>query len=175
MAEEKDIFLIEKLAEDDMAAMEVLYIRYAPQVKSFVFALLKNEEDTEDLVHDIFLKIWTERYRLTHVASFRSYLYSMTRNMVYNRLKKSYVHARFLHNRTEDQSPDIEKIIVTKDLLSHIHKEMEKLPEQQRTIYEMNRDKDLTYNEISDRLGISPRTVQYHIGKVLARLKKLLR
>ena len=51
---------------------------------------------------------------------------------------------------------------------------MGKLPKQQRDIYEMNREEDLTYNEISDKLGISPKTVQYHIGKVLIKLKKTI-
>lgn len=51
---------------------------------------------------------------------------------------------------------------------------MGKLPKHQRTIYEMNREDDLTYNEISDKLGISPKTVQYHIAKVLLKLKKTI-
>lgn len=176
MTEDNDIFLTGRLGEDDMTAMEVLYIKYAPQVKSFVYAILKNEADTEDLVHDIFIKVWEERDKISDVRSFRSYLYSMTRNMVYNRLKKSGVHARYIETvKKNDSSSDPESRIVTKDLLHHINKEMARLPEQQRAIYEMNREGELTYNEISDKLGISPKTVQYHIGKVLSRLKKLLK
>lgn len=175
MADDKDIFLIQKLGENDMTAMEFLYVKYAPQVKSFVYAFLKNEADTEDLVHDIFLKIWEERNRISRVVSFKSYLYSMTKNMVYNKLKKSGVHTRFVDATSANQAnQDPEKKIITRDLLQHIHKEMGKLPKQQRDIYEMNREEDLTYNEISDKLGISPKTVQYHIGKVLIKLKKTI-
>lgn len=175
MADDKDIFLIQKLGENDMTAMEFLYVKYAPQVKSFVYAFLKNEADTEDLVHDIFLKIWEERNRISRVVSFKSYLYSMTKNMVYNKLKKSGVHSRFVDaTRSNQANQDPEKKIITRDLLQHIHKEMGKLPKQQRDIYEMNREEDLTYNEISDKLGISPKTVQYHIGKVLIKLKKTI-
>ncbi len=175
MSEDKDIFLIQKLGEDDMAAMEFLYVKYAPQVKSFVYAILKNDADTEDLVHDIFLKIWEERRKISQVTSFRSYLYSMTRNMVYNRLKKAKVHSRFIGTTSTNQvDQDIEKRLITRDLLQKIRKMMVKLPKQQRDIYEMNRDEDMTYNEISDKLGISPKTVQYHIGKVLIKLKKTI-
>lgn len=175
MAEDKDIFLIHKLGEEDMTAMEFLYVKYAPQVRSFVYAILKNEADTEDLVHDIFLKIWDERRKISKVTSFKSYLYSMTRNMVYNKLKKHKVHTKFIDESSTSQSnQDLEKKVITKDLLQKIHKEMGRLPQQQRDIYSMNRDEDLTYNEISNKLGISPKTVQYHIGKVLIKLKKTI-
>ena len=174
MKEGEDIFLVEKLGEDDIAAIEVLYIRYAPQVKSFVLAILKNESDAEDIVQDIFLKVWEERNKLANIRSFRSYLYSMTRNMVYNRLKKHAVHQRYVSSAGNDQvSANPENRIVTKDLLHHIHTEIGNLPKQQRDIYEMNREEALTYNEIADRLGISPKTIQYHISKVLARLKTI--
>ena len=98
----------------------------------------------------------------------------MTRNMVYNRLKKHAVHKRYISSAGNEQmSADPERRIVTKDLLHHIHTEIENLPKHQRNIYEMNREDSLTYNEISERLGISPKTIQYHIGKVLTRLKSI--
>ena len=176
MKEEEDIFLLKKLAEGDIAAIEVLYIRYAPQVKSFVLAILKNESDSEDIVQDIFLKVWEERDKLTNVRSFRSYLYSMIRNMVYNKLKKRAVHQRyFAFAGKERVSVNPENRIVTKDLLTHIQTEIENLPKQQRDIYMMNREDSLTYKEISDRLGVSPKTIQYHIGKVLSRLKTAIK
>ena len=51
---------------------------------------------------------------------------------------------------------------------------MDSLPEQQRVIYELKRNDEMTYKEIAEKLGIRPKTVQYHIGNVLAKLKKLL-
>ena len=53
----EEFFLLQKLNENDMSAMEVLYIRYAPQVKSFVSAILKDSADADDIVQDIFLRI----------------------------------------------------------------------------------------------------------------------
>lgn len=155
--------------------MEVLYIRYAPQVKSFVSAILKNEADAEDLVQEIFLKIWENRETVCRAGSFRSYLYSMTRNTVYNKLKHDRAHERYMNFiRGKSPSYEPEERILTKDLLNHINTEMNKLSEQQRTIYEMSREGDLTYKEISRQLDISPKTVQYHISAVLAKLRKLI-
>ena len=172
---EEDYFLLHKLGEGEISAMEVLYVRYAPQVKSFVSAILKDEADTEDLVQDIFLKIWEERETVRKVHSLRAYLFTMTRNMVYNKLKHDKAHDRYVgFNKRKNSTHEIENRIVTMDLLEHINAEMNNLTDQQRIIYELNRNEDLTYKEISEKLGISPKTVQYHIGNVLARLKKLL-
>ena len=59
-------------------------------------AILKDEADTEDLVQDIFLKIWEERETVRKVHSIRAYLFTMTRNMVYNKLKHDKAHDRYV-------------------------------------------------------------------------------
>ena len=171
----EEFFLLQKLNENDMSAMEVLYIRYAPQVKSFVSAILKDSADADDIVQDIFLRIWEDRPVVSQANSFNAYLFTMTRNVVYNKLKHDRVHDRYVGLESKRTSQDeIEERIMTKDLLDQIKEEMERLTEQQRIIYELNRDEDMTYKQIAEKLGISPKTVQYHISNVLAKLKKLL-
>lgn len=174
MYREEEYFLLRKLSEGNMSAMEVLYIRHAPQVKSFVSAILKDEADTEDLVQDIFLKVWEEREKICHAKSFRSYLFTMTRNMIYNKLKHENVRKKYnVMFKGRSASHEIEGRIVTKDLLEHIQIELESLTEQQKVIYELSRQGDKTYKEIAEILDISPKTVQYHISNVLAKLKKI--
>jgi RNA polymerase sigma-70 factor (ECF subfamily) len=175
MMMKEEFFLLQKLNENDMSAMEVLYIRYAPQVKSFVSAILKDSADADDIVQDIFLRIWEDRHVVSQAKSFKAYLFTMTRNVVYNKLKHDRVHDRYVGLESKRTSQDeIEERIMTKDLLDQIKEEMERLTEQQRIIYELNRDEDMTYKQIAEKLGISPKTVQYHISNVLAKLKKLL-
>ena len=91
--------------------------------------------------------------------------------------KKNPEGANEIINKLESKrtsQDEIEERIMTKDLLDQIKEEMERLTEQQRIIYELNRDEDMTYKQIAEKLGISPKTVQYHISNVLAKLKKLL-
>ena len=172
----EDSCLLKKLRDGDMAALEFLYVRYAPQVKSFVYAFMKDAYESDDIVHDVFLKVWEDRMAVSQAVSFKSYLFRMTRNMIFDRMKRKDVHSRFV-NYVMTGSSDIdnqEKRILTKDLLELIGKEIDSLPEKQKEIYSMNRAKDLTYNEISEKLGVSPKTVQYHIGVVLSKLRKIL-
>ena len=94
---------------------------------------------------------------------------------IYLKIKHGKVHQRYVSLEQQKNSfQEIETQILTKDILELIEKEMGNLTEKQRTIYELNRNSDMTYNEIADKMGISPRTVQYHIGMVLAKLKRLL-
>ena len=175
MTTHEEYYLLQKLREGDMSAMEILYIRHAPQVKSFVFAIMKSVEETDDIVQDIFLKVWEERAVISQARSFRSYLYTMTRNIVYNRLKHRKVQTKYAGDFCNRQDlHDIEGRIITKDLLAHINEQMENLTEQQKVIYELKRNSDMTYKEIADKLGISPKTVQYHMNNILNKLKKLL-
>ena len=90
-------------------------------------------------------------------------------------LKKKKVHDRFVdYTKNSSSSYNPEQRIITKDLLEHIDNEMKKLTDRQRTIYELNRNDDFTYSEIAEKLGLSPKTIQYHIGTVLSRFKKIL-
>lgn len=87
---------------------------------------------------------------------------SVLSDHIFNKLKKRAVHQRyFAFAGKERVSVNPENRIVTKDLLTHIQTEIENLPKQQRDIYMMNREDSLTYKEISDRLGVSPKTIQY--------------
>ena len=175
MDKNEEYYLLQKLREGDMAAMEVLYIRHVPQVKSFVYAILKNSEETDDIVQDIFLKIWEDRDVVSRAKSFKSYLYTMTRNSVYNHLKHRKVKDRYRnHAITRSPQHEIEDRIITKDLLNHVKEEVGHLTDQQRIILELKRNDELTYKEIADKLNISPKTVQYHMNNILKQLKKLL-
>ena len=171
---DEEKLLLDRLHKGDISALEALYTRYAPEVMHTVSSIVRTPEDADDIVQDIFIKIWEERETVSSVADFKPYLLAMTRNMTYNRLKHGHVHNRYmdwLSRRPYVYDP--ENRIIEKDLLKNISNEMDRLTAQQRMIFEMNRNGDLTYNEIAAKLGISPKTVQYHIGKVLARLKKI--
>ena len=161
---DKEQLLLDRLGRGDIDALDTLYVRYAPRVYDFALRFLKNETEAEDVTQDIFLQVWDNRSLMGQVLSIRAYLFRMTRNAIFNRFE----------TREAELSVDPGRRITTEDLLEMIELAIENLPEQCRRVFKMSRYEHLSYNEIAERLGISPHTVQFHISEALSRLRKLM-
>lgn len=173
--EEHEAYLLKRLHDGDSNALDALYLLYAPRVRSFALNILKSPSDAEDITHDIFLRIWEDRELVAKAKSFRSYLFRMTRNSVLNLLKYKRIRVRGGEAElAREPIAEIDDKISTDDLLEMIDIAIENLPERCRTIFKMSRFEHLSYNDIAQRLDISPKTVQYHISNALTELRKLL-
>ena len=169
--------MLQGLLHDDCKAFDELYMRYAPHVEAFAFCLLKNRSEAEDLAHDIFLKIWENRHDVGLVRSFRSYLFRMTRNAVFDIFEHNHVRIRYERQclRMEDFiSEDVAARVATEDLLMIIEMAVEQMPEQRRRVFRMSRYERCSHQEIARELGISTKTVEYHIRMALAELRKII-
>lgn len=175
--EQEDDRLLQALLQDDCKAFDELYMRYAPHVEAFAFCLLKNRTEAEDLAHDIFLKIWENHQSLGHVRSLRNYLFTMTKNAVFDLFEHKNVrlrYERFHPSVGELVSEDLSSRIASEDLLLIIEMAVEQMPEQRRRVFRMSRYEKRSYQEIASELGISTKTVEYHIRTALAELKKII-
>lgn len=170
--------LLRKLQDGDSEALDILYLRYASKVRDFALRLLKDQTDAEDITHDVFLRIWEYRKQLGSVCSFKGYLFRMTRNAIFNVMKRRQMRYRY-QKTTEAGAIDSVKaesadVVSTDELLEMIELAVHNMPEQRRKVFYMSRYENMTYEEIARSLNISPRTVQYHISNALAELRKLL-
>ena len=148
---------LKELAGGSRKAFEVLYMTYAPRVEYFLRGLLKNDLEAEDITQDIFYKIWSNRETIAQIDSFKSYLFRMAKNAVYNHyedLIEEKIHAE-----------DLELLIVMS---------IEKMPPQRKKIFKMSRFEHLSNDEIAQQLNISKRTVESHISQAMSDLRKLL-
>lgn len=102
---------LKELAGGSRKAFEVLYMTYAPRVEYFLRGLLKNDLEAEDITQDIFYKIWSNRETITQIDSFKSYLFRMAKNAVYNHyshlLVKDY---HFADNSLKEIAAELERI-----------------------------------------------------------------
>ena len=156
---DEEQLLLDKLGRGDVDALDTLYVRYAPKVYDFSLRFLKNEAEAEDVTQDIFLQVWDNRSLMGQVVSIRAYLFRMTRNTIFNRFKRSKMHLQYIRQsetREAELSVDPGRRITTEDLLEMIELAIENLPEQCRRVFKMSRYEHLSYNEIAERLGISP-------------------
>jgi len=162
--------LLMLVAKGDQKAFRQLFDHYWNHIYSVPFAFTKSVVLSEEIVQDVFLKIWLKRDQLTSIAKFDAYLFTTARNHIYNQLRKKSLEQPFVKH-LEQCFVECSALPEQKMLLNETQKIIEKvvaeLPEQQRTVYELSRNQGLNHAEIAARLGISILTVKSHMTKAL--------
>lgn len=121
---------LEALARDDRSAFDALYLKYAAKTEEFLYRMLKDHSEAEDITQDIFLKIWRNRTSIGAVDAFGPYLFRMARNAVYDRFDNRSVRENYARRASllpEYELPD--SAIDSRDLLLLIRMVVEKMPE----------------------------------------------
>ena len=172
-----DSLCLRELSEGSYEAFDTLYMRYSPIVEQFALSLLKRKEEADDITQNIFLKIWENRSSMSGVHSFRAYLFKMVRNAVYDTFSRRKPTSGLQDSMELGdilRSEDMEGKISAKDLNMLMDMAVENMPEQRRRVFRMSRRDGLSHKEISMQLGISTKTVEYHMAKALAELRKII-
>ncbi|WEK34357.1 MAG: sigma-70 family RNA polymerase sigma factor [Candidatus Pseudobacter hemicellulosilyticus] len=155
----EDNALLERLAAGDIAAFKALFRRYQPVLQRYLHPF-KSVEDPEEIIQDIFLKLWIKRESLRAVRSFEQYLFRMARNRVLD-LHKSH-KARSRRETAQAANPAITgaaQELEYKEFYRYALQAIARLPERQRQIYELNVFQDLSLDEIAAQLGLSKSVV----------------
>ncbi len=158
---------------------EQIFYEIFPKVKAFAWKILQSEEDAEDIAQDVFAKLWNTPETWEDKETWHNYIYTMTRNHIFNFLKHKAVEQKYQQqSEPEDynyySTDDIHDQLYAKELQLLIKLTIERMPEQRRKVFLMSRQEDMSHTEIAERLGISIRTVERHIYLALGELKKVL-
>jgi RNA polymerase sigma-70 factor (family 1) len=169
--------LIKSLVEGNLQAYKTLFLKYNKKLYYFAYGLLKSKEDAEEVVHDIFVKIWEKKDGLNADLSFNGYICTLTKNHVYNLLRKKrydqtykkhlLVHSDTTHNETENS-------IILADLEHYYQDAIERLPPRRKLIFTLSRNEGLSHKEIAEQLNISENTVKEQMSQALKFLKEYL-
>ena len=171
----------ETIAELDIR-FEQFYAANFHRVKNFAKLLTKSEEDAEDIAQNIFLKLWTRPELWQDQETMTGYLYTVTRNEIFNLFKHQKVEqeyedkvlkAQLLGELCDEDSSLLENLYY-KEVLMLIRMTLSQLPDRRRRVFEMSRFEGLSHKEIADKLQIPLRTVEDHIYKTLTELRKVL-
>ncbi len=175
-ASERD--LIERVRDGDQLALEQIFHRHYNGLCRFTLALTRSADDVEDLVQDIFVRIWTNRALWNPKGSVSAYLYKAARNQSVNFIKsrKTNSSARFVEGDVlpADAPGDLMDEMANKDIFAAIGEAIERLPERCRSVFVLNRQEGLTYAEIARVLEISEKTVENQISHALKVLRREL-
>lgn len=165
------------LLQKDEAVFEQVFKKYFKNLHAYAFTMLKDQEMAEEMVQQVFFKLWDRAENLTFHGSIQAYLYKAVYHECLNYIKHQKVrtdHQLRVAYSLKNQSDNASKKVITKELEARIREALNELPEQCRTIFQMSRFDELKYQEIADRLNISIKTVENQMGKALKILRSNL-
>lgn len=174
--QERDI--LERLGQGDRTAFDTLYLHYAPKLEELAYWMLKDRAEAEDVMQSVLLRVWERREEIARMERFSNYLFTMTKNAIFDIYKHSLIHEKYKTSRLASVSyfrdDSLDKQVESDDLALLIAVAVAKMPDQRRRIFRMSRYEGLANREIAERLSISIKTVENHITAALSQLRHLL-
>ncbi len=162
------------IAAGDRSAFEALFRLHYRALCGFAMSYVKDAEQSEDLVQDLFFRIWLDREKLTITTSIKAYLYTSVRNRCLNEVKaraRMRVYDEAVDERTQEEGRGEDE---HSERIARVQAAIELLPEERRKVFKLSRYEGLKYREIAERLGISVKTVENQMGKALGTLREEL-
>ena len=174
--------LIDSLRQGDLASFEELHKKYYVYLCLVAEHIVRNHSDAEEIVSDVFIRLWNIRHNIDITISVKAYLIKAVYNTSLNYLERN----RKSNNLTDSISESDHKLLVwgsdyplgqlyQKEIIDILERGVCNLPECCREIFKLSRDKDMEYSKIADKLGISKNTVKTQIKIALAHLRKELK
>lgn len=153
---------------------EVIFRKYYQSLCNYANSMLKEIDEAEEVVQNLFSGIWEKRTELEISVSLKSYLYRAVHNHCLNRIKHLKIreeYQQYANSYYESSYESVSQSVIKNELERKIEEAIDKLPEQCRLIFRLSRFEELKYHEIAEQLAISPKTVENQIGKALKILR----
>jgi len=166
-----------QLAEGNLDAYRFLFDHHFSDLCNFLLIYLHSKELAEDIALEIFTFIWEKRQSLQIKSNFKSFLFAAAKNKAITLFKKE-------HQKIFTQIENVESVMQNdsssqftmenNELHELINEAISKLPEKSRQVYLMAWEENMSYNEIAVQLGLSPKTIENHVGIALHKLRESL-
>nr|WP_304247401.1 RNA polymerase sigma-70 factor [Parabacteroides gordonii] len=166
--------LIAAIGNDDYTSYNRLFVRYYSRLCCYVYRLLGEKEDAEDVVQELFLTLWNNRKKIAIVENVSGYLYKMARNLALNHIRTQTNYKTILDNQEEQLPYYEENSLETEEFRMALYDCINLLPGRCKEVLLLHRVKGLKQKEIADQLSISVKTIKNQIWTSLQRLKKCL-
>jgi len=168
---------VRNLKKGDSLAFEELFHIYGKRLYHFSLGYLKSKPDAEEIVQEVFLRIWHLRTSLDPGLSFNAYLFKIAYRQIMERFRKISLERRYLADISADVVTFTDELNERADyhsLLELVKKSIDRLPPRQKEILLMRRSGGLAVAEIAENLGLSPKTVEHHLTEALKNIKACL-
>ncbi len=162
--------ILRSLVPTGKTNFEQLFKEHFKGLYAYAITIIKDEMMAEEIVQQVFCKIWEKREQLEIHTSAKAYLYKTVYHDSLNYLKHKKVMAAYAMHAIRQSDKETENAsgkVLAGELNEHIRTALNELPEQCRTIFQMSRFEGLKYQEIADELSLSVKTIENQMGKAL--------
>ena len=170
--------IIHRLKQDDKTAVDDLFAFYYPRLYQFSKSILKMESEIEDVLQEVFLKIWLNRHKIQHTETFNAYIYTITKHEVLNLIRSKLKDNNFreqLYLFAVAEEYQFQNKLEFEEIKSGIDRIVSNLPEKRQQIFILSRTNGLSNKEIAQQLNISEKTVEDHITHAIKKIKSSLK
>jgi RNA polymerase sigma-70 factor, ECF subfamily len=173
--DQEDKLIIKKLKKNDVLSFDYLFKKYNKKVYFFAKSYVKNKEDADDVVQEVFFNLWKYRGRINENYIFSKYLFKITYNATCKKFRKQVSVKKQMEEVLkkaikEDNSTDLE--IEYNNLLETANLLIQRLPSRQREIFLLSTNENLTSEQIATQMNISKKSVDNYLGMVKTFLRK---
>ena len=165
------------LKKGDALAFNELFERYGKRLYHFSKGYLKSSENAEEIVQEVFMKIWDNRVELSEQKSLEAYLFTIARNGILNTIRKSKSEQAYLNYAKINPGKNIllDEELNFNELDKAYRQVIEKLSPKRKEIFLLSREKSLSNAEIADKMNISVKTVENQMTSAISEIRKNLR
>lgn len=166
--------LLSQIREGDVKAFEYIYNVYSGKLYGNIVRMVKSGPIAEEMLQDIFQRIWEHRKGIDINRSFKSYLFTIARNLVYdhfNITSKEKLLAQYLRSKSEKQVLGVSNQLEEKESELLLERAVHQLPPQRKLVYTLCKIEGKSYEDVSQALGISVSTISDHIVKATKSIK----
>ena len=169
--------IIGKILKGDKEQFESLFRSTYVSLVRYAMTLIKDHDTAEEIVQDLFVRIWQDRDKIQIHTTLNGYLFRSVHNSCIHWADHKKVmdrHAAEMAHRPEENNEIATDLIIYRELQEKVAEILSKLPERCGQIFTMNRFEGLKYSEIADKLSISVKTVEANMGRALKEFRKAL-
>ena len=174
----RDSDLVERMRDGDKEAFEAIFDRYYDLLHTFAKQILKDSFAAEDIIQNVFIKVWIRKERINSKLSLRSYLLVATRNELFDYMRLRYNLLRSDINDglldVADTDPDAGEYLLHRERAGFIDAAMRSMPDKRREIFSMRYDRNITNAEIARALNLSIRTVEKHVDLAIKQIRRTI-
>lgn len=165
--------LIRKLKKGDIDAFNRIFYAYSSKLYHFAYGYLKSKEDAEEMVQDIFSKIWDKREDIKEEYEFRSYLFSIAFNYIKKHFRSKALINKYVEFTTTNnpESEQIQEDVNYASLKLRVDQLVDQMPEKRKAVFFKSRVEGKNSKEIAAEMNISSSTVENHLNQALRFLR----